>query len=707
VKFYFIVLSVLLSTGVYAQPEKSLDNISFNLKEVHELIFDLYFPEDAQLSTTEKKKRLEWREALWVYLQTKPEIISLLTLLQPSSNFLPDDIKSAFSDIILHDIAKADKERIRQFQYSLRRHPDNNVRKFAATLRKLYCYLVYSSPLTSKISGYNNQTVNFGEGVCVLPDTKLVNTDNTITHAEGDIDYLIIGSGPAGSLIAHELVQQKPGCKVVLIDSGSFVKPQSIITESSSELMESQNMRTTVSGGIAIRNGQAFGGGTLVNLDLAFSPLLTQIKKQIQSWIDAGFMDWSLIHQSQPDWKNLQDAYTYVVDKIGTRTVSFDEVNDNNKILLTATTTATTYDLNARKPSCNNDKNIKISALDAFIIPALSYGLNIIPDVKVKKIIFDTQNNKPHASGVEIEFKAPLNKDYTINDPNNFGISVGETAYLNAKNIILCAGTLGSAEILLRSKIDNDNIGKGIVIHPSMGMYGRFDQEVDVLTGLSASVYAPAEKAEDGYFFESMSADPTFIALINPGSGKQILDIVRDVKYLGGFGIMLIDSVHQDNKVFIDPNTNTVQVSYTLQENDKERFRNGLIRGLEILFEQGAYEAHIPSCEPLLSSNEQYIPFATKNQVKTAINKLQFIENENFISSAHMQGSNKMGNNADTSVVSHNFKVWNQSTKEEIDNLYVCDSSIFPTSIGANPMQSIYTFAKLFIDRHIANQLVS
>ena len=31
--------------------------------------------------------------------------------------------------------------------------------------------------------------------------------------------------------------------------------------------------------------------------------------------------------------------------------------------------------------------------------------------------------------------------------------------------------------------------------------------------------------------------------------------------------------------------------------------------------------------------------------------------------------------------------------------MYVIDSSIFPTSVGANPMQSVYTFAYLFCDR--------
>ncbi len=700
-KYSTTFYALLLTLCIYMPSHATSEIPTFSLKDIHEVIFDLYFPDDVQLSTTEKKKRLAWRQELWLYLQTKPEVIELLNCLQPTSPLLPEDIKASFSDIIQNGIAFTDKKRIRQLQYSLRRHPDNNVRKFAATLRKMYGYLTYASPLTFKISGYNNNpSTPINQVPCLLPKTHLLHTDQVITHTQGEIDYLIIGSGPAGSLIAHELVHQKPGTRVVLVDSGSFVKPQSIITESSSELMESGNRRTTVSGGIALRNGRAFGGGTIVNLDLAFSPLLPHIKKQIQSWIDEGRIDANLIHKKAADWHYLNNAYSYVVEHIGTRKVNSDEVNENNKILLAGTPTAMTYDLNARTPAANSNI-LKISALDAFIMPALQKGLSIIPDVSVKQIVMDTKNNKLAASGVKLEFQTPLNAAYIIKDPNNFGVLSGQTAYLYAKNIIVCAGTLGSAELLLRSSVNNTNIGKGIVIHPSMGIYGRFEQEIDLLKGLSASVYAPAVNENDGYFFESMSADPTFIALINPGSGKQILDIIRDVKYLGGFGIMLIDSVYPDNKIFIDSATNQVQVQYTLQNKDKERFKKGLVRGLEILFERGAYETYIPSCEPLLANNEQYIPFTTKSQIKTALDKLQFIENENFISSAHMQGSNKIGNNPQTAVVSHNFKVWDQATQHEIDNLFVCDSSIFPTSVGANPMQSIYTFAKLFIDQHI------
>jgi choline dehydrogenase-like flavoprotein len=51
-----------------------------------------------------------------------------------------------------------------------------------------------------------------------------------------------------------------------------------------------------------------------------------------------------------------------------------------------------------------------------------------------------------------------------------------------------------------------------------------------------------------------------------------------------------------------------------------------------------------------------------------------------------------------SSVVARDFRVWGTQ------NLYVVDGSIFPTSIGANPMQSIYTFAKVFADRQSAKK---
>ena len=66
---------------------------------------------------------------------------------------------------------------------------------------------------------------------------------------------------------------------------------------------------------------------------------------------------------------------------------------------------------------------------------------------------------------------------------------------------------------------------------------------------------------------------------------------------------------------------------------------------------------------------------------------------------AHMLGSNKMGTHPSNSVVDRNHKVWG------VDNLFVVDGSVFPESVGINPMMSIYTIAKAFVDDHLKSTL--
>jgi choline dehydrogenase-like flavoprotein len=77
---------------------------------------------------------------------------------------------------------------------------------------------------------------------------------------------------------------------------------------------------------------------------------------------------------------------------------------------------------------------------------------------------------------------------------------------------------------------------------------------------------------------------------------------------------------------------------------------------------------------------------------------LKFISNRSVVTSAHMQGTDKMGAHPQDSVVGQDFHVWGT------EDLYVVDGSIFPTSVGANPMQSIYTIAKIFTDHWNASE---
>jgi choline dehydrogenase-like flavoprotein len=233
-----------------------------------------------------------------------------------------------------------------------------------------------------------------------------------------------------------------------------------------------------------------------------------------------------------------------------------------------------------------------------------------------------------------------------------------------------------------------------------MPIIGKFKRTIDALKGTQASVYVADHLLDRGYALESMAAPPVYAALMSPGDATHTFEMVQSFRSLAGFGVMLIDSPSPDNRLVLDKNGEP-EIQYQLGEADKQRFRQGIAEAVRVMFQAGASEVYLPTTEDILgrkhSSALRPVVFSSNHQANDAIKRLSFIPNRSIVTSAHMQATDKMGANPADSVVGRDFHVW--GTK----NLYVVDASIFPTSIGANPMQSIYTFAKIFADRTIGH----
>ena len=146
-------------------------------------------------------------------------------------------------------------------------------------------------------------------------------------------------------------------------------------------------------------------------------------------------------------------------------------------------------------------------------------------------------------------------------------------------------------------------------------------------------------------------------------------------------------------------------LTYTLSEADKRRFRIGVALGIRMMFLAGAKSVIIPSNENFLNEKDfdpmRGVYLTDTKHADLVEQYLNFIPNRTVLTAAHLQAANKMGPSPDIAVVSTRQRVWNVITSREVPNFYVMDSSIFPTSVGANPMQSIYTFAKIFAGRFL------
>ena len=535
----------------------------------------------------------------------------------------------------------------------------------------------------------------------------------TISAKEGVIDFLVIGSGPGGATVAYEL--QQAGKKVVLIEQGPFVVWGSMDTMSYSSLMYQNNVAATSNNGILLRSGQAMGGGTTVNIDLAFSPLEGTIQARIENWIQQGWIDGAFYTPER-----ISAAYQWVRNAIATREVTQCELNKDNLVLwdgaLAFGVNPSLYHLNRfaaqLSPSPVTQKRDAARQLIRKAMEDIGNPLSVIPDVAVQEISFTPAeaNGSVYAAGATLLVNAPWTQyKNTIVDPCHLEIPPGTRVSIQAENVILSAGTIGTTRILLNSAkqtpaVANPRAGLGLIMHPSVPLIGVFEQRINLLQGLDSATFLDAFGVAPGFIFETMSGLPAYGALLIPGTGTEVYNRITKFNHSAGFGVMLVDTSSDGNRVRLNSD-GSVAIDYTLSDGDKQRFRTGVAIAIRMMFLAGAKEVIIPSNENFLGL-DNFDPMVGSyltniDQADLVEKNLQFIPNRTLLTSAHLQATNKIGTSASASVISTRQRVWNVVTGQEIPNLYVMDSSMFPTSVGANPMQSIYTFAKIFSDRLI------
>ena len=497
-------------------------------------------------------------------------------------------------------------------------------------------------------------------------------------------DVCIIGSGAAGAVLAKELAES--GRSVILIERGGYYEGKDM-NQREVDMMPllwknagfnfADNLR------IAIAQGCCLGGSTVINDAVCFDVP----QKVREEWKEMG------VDFTDTEWN---DHTERVNTTLHVTEVEDDELNRNNLMLKIG---AEKLGLREHRKNFRNCVNCmqcgfchvgchyetKQNVLVTYIHRALmkpDTNMRIYCNCDIERVIY----RDGVVEGVEGNF---INIDKT----KIFRIRV------NAKIVIISAGAIASTKLLLQNGIAQKTAGVGLCLHPGVEVIGDFDYEIKGNQGIPMAytvhdfgVTRKSDLTREEFNFDDSTdeflIESIFLPLLqfsialSAGGAVEHRSLIQRFNNYAMAGIVV-----RDGNIGRVALTNTGRASVSYEPSLKEL--KAIAKGVEVLakmwFAVGAKRIINSHRSMPIVDNEEDLSKLLKKIVEDPKNLL--------LGSAHPQSGNRIGKLPADSVLDSNCKV------HGFKNLFVCDASVFPTSVGVNPQISVMTVASIIASR--------
>lgn len=525
--------------------------------------------------------------------------------------------------------------------------------------------LTAGNPVNTYVEG-----VEFGNPA--LPDPESGAVSNTFFRpslSDEHYDVIVVGSGVGGGILAEQLVDLKAGQTVLVLELGSYLFPSHVsnlprqhilgaqVIKHVWQLFFSGNFRSTpyvneadslYRGGLGYNLGgrSIFWGG--------FAPTMREYEFEKGAWPDVvkdemlnNFFEKSrtLMKVGKPRDSEFQNkAKTYIANLLG-------DTNYN---------------------AFDADMAVQRQTSD---LRTFSTGMFSTADLLFEQRATDIGNMNDRSN-----LTVNLNHDVrTVNIDGGRVSSV--TAYdrlsrrmrnYHADSYVLCAGALESPRIALKSGVPDSSgkIGRGLTDHKIWFVHFLLDKNAGselFSADASAKIVIQHENPTTTQFgwnaILELGADWNQGRYVDPELMQQHIDSK------GGNNIMICELVFLTASELLEDNY--IQAADTEDGRPMRVFMKKAERANQMFGEINNVKNMI-----LHSINAQ--PIAGRN--------LDLIEAD-IGGVAHEVGSLRMGDSRETSVVNPDLKFW------DVDNLYACDLSVFPTSPSANPTLALGALA--------------
>jgi choline dehydrogenase-like flavoprotein len=491
-----------------------------------------------------------------------------------------------------------------------------------------------------------------------------------------EADVAIVGTGAGGGTAAEILTGA--GLTVVMIEEGPLVTSSDFHmheSEAYPQLYQESAARKTKDKAINILQGRCVGGGTTVNWTSIFRTPVATLAYWASEFGLSGFHSADLA----PWFEQVEQRMHVISWPV--------EPNENNDVLRRGAQALglSVGAIRRNVKGCWNigycgmgcPTNAKQSMLVTTIPVALARGATLLTRARARAF--------EHANG-RVRALDCIGLDARGTDPTPRRIRV------HAKTFISSAGAIGSPALLKRSGTPDphDIVGKRTFLHPSLVSIGWMSERIDGFSGAPQTIYSdhflePASPdGPIGYKLEAAPLHPVLGATTLPGFGEAHARWMHELPYAHVAIALMRDGFHPESpggRVELKRDGTPV-LDYPLNDYLRDGARRALATMAEVQFAAGAKEV-MPVRPAALS-------YKSWPEAREAIAALPLGPATANVVSAHVMGGCPLGPDPRRAVVDPSGRY------RELQNLYVLDGSLFPTSIGANPQLSIYAItAKL------------
>ena len=267
---------------------------------------------------------------------------------------------------------------------------------------------------------------------------------------------------------------------------------------------------------------------------------------------------------------------------------------------------------------------------------------------------------------------------------------LGETE-VRAPVVIVACNAVATAQLLLRSGIGSAHVGQHLILQPQLPITALFDEPVNAFRGIPQAYAVTEFEREDhpqhglwGYRIEAVMGTPGIVSTLLPYVGAR--NAAMMARYPDIAASLLLAPDAPSGRVEVGQQGRPV-IHYHHREEHKRRLRDAARTAARIYLAAGATRVVIPSAPAVVIRSEAEL---------NRIDDLSLRPASAPIVSAHQQGTVRLGTSAEEGGADPTGKVF--GTRE----VYVMDSSIFPSSASSHTMTPIITMA-----RYLASQLAA